>query len=363
MQQSLDYWFGSSYLKGIEMDHELEMKYNSNYDSLEKNTYSSSSGRNKITKSRSATAIEIRNKSWLKNKNIPGWVAIEDVGLDQFFTKPEVAESCWQSLRNHMHAAGADITQFKFIEPSAGLGAFYDLLPEDRRIGIDVEKFNPDFVHTDFLSWAPENNENNFACIGNPPFGYRAWLALTFLNHAAQFSDFVGFIVPMAFQSRGKSNVQDRVKGLSLVHSSPLPAESFIDVSGKLLKVNALWQIWARSGGEAKAAPQTCSQYIDLFTVDMRKERRCGHVRLHEADFFLQRTFYTEPPGLVTSFDQVKYVCGYGIVIKKNKRKVLQALKNADWKRHSNLASHNCRHISMCHIRAVLTECGLVDDV
>lgn len=112
---------------------------------------------------------------------------------------------------------------YKFIEPSAGQGAFYDLLPEERRIGIDVDKFRAEYIQTDFLSWEPKKNGYRYACIGNPPFGYRAWLALEFINHAAQFADYVGFILPMAFQSRGKSNVQDRVKGFNLVHSEPLP--------------------------------------------------------------------------------------------------------------------------------------------
>jgi len=75
----------------------------------------------------------------------------------------------------------------------------------------------------------------------------------------------------------------------------------------------------------------------------------------------LQRTFYTTPPSLVTSFDQVKYVCGYGIVIKRERQKVLEVLRHVDWKRYSNLASHNCRHISMCHIRAALTDVGFID--
>lgn len=206
-----------------------------------------------------------------------------------------------------------------------------------------------------------KKNGYSYVCVGNPPFGYRAWLALAFLNHAAKFSNYVGFILPMAFQSRGKSNVQDRVKGLHLVHSSPLPANSFVDINGNSLKVNALWQIWARSTNKVKTIPKACNQYVDLFTVDMRKERLCGQKRLHEADFFLQRTFYTNPPSLVTSFDQVKYVCGYGIIIKRDKQKVLKALQNADWKHYSNLASHNCRHISMCHIREVLTDKGFVD--
>ena len=37
------------------------------------------------------------------------------------------------------------------------------------------------------------------------------------------------------------------------------------------------------------------------------------------------------------------------------------ALRNADWCKHSNLAAHSCRHISMEHIRAVLVEAGFVD--
>lgn len=308
-------------------------------------------------------AKEIRNKSWKKNSDIPDWVDIENVELDQFFTRPEVAKSCWKSLCEHMKANNSKIADYTYIEPSAGLGAFYDLLPQKRRLGIDVAKFRSEYIQRDFLAWQPKDKKN-YVCIGNPPFGYRAWLALIFLNHAALFSDYVGFIVPMGFQSEGKSNLKNRVKGLHLVHSSPLPPDSFIDADGKTLKVNALWQIWSKYGTEEKVATKTCDSYIDLFTVDMRKERLCGQTRLNEADFFLQRTFYTDPPGLVTSFDQVKYVCGYGIVIKRNRNGVLKILRNTDWRksRYSNLASHNCRHISMCHIRNALTDAGLVDE-
>jgi len=308
------------------------------------------------------SAIKMRNKSWGKNDQIPKWVDIESVGLDQFFTRPEIAEKCWKSFCEYINSHGSSIVNYKFIEPSAGLGAFYDLLPDDRRIGIDVVRYRRDFVQSDFLDWEPHKNGYSYACIGNPPFGYRAWLALAFLNHAAVFSDYVGFIVPMAFQSIGKSNVQDRVKGLHLVHSSLLPQDSFFGADGKSVKVNALWQIWARETTQKKMVAKTCDKYIDLFTVDMRKERLCGQARLNEANFFLQRTFYRDPPDLVTSFEQVKYVCGYGIVIKREKNKVLKILRNTDWKQYSNLASHNCRHISMCHIRKALTDGGLTDE-
>ncbi len=314
-----------------------------------------------MEKSEYSSAIKIRNKFWKNNKYIPSWVNIEEVGLDHFCTLPDIAKSCWNIFLKYLEKEKIDLSKYIFIEPSAGLGAFYDLLPKNKRVGIDIVKSNPHFIQQDFLSWQPKDKNQKYICVGNPPFGYRAWLALSFVNHAGLFSDYIGFIVPMAFQSNGKSNVKDRIKGFHLVHQSSLPADSFIDIDGKPVKVNALWQIWKR--GEArKHIEKTCNKYVDLFTVDLRKERKCGHKRLHEADFFLQRTFYTQPPRLVKSFDEVKYVCGYGIVIKTNRDKVLKTLENADWRVYSNLASHNCRHISMEHIRKALIEAGLTDN-
>ena len=305
-------------------------------------------------------AIGMRNRAWRKSHDIPSWVDIEDVGLDQFFTRPEIAKQCLKSFFDHIKA-NDHIANYKFVEPSAGLCAFYDLLPRKNRIGIDVVRFRPEFIQKDFLSWLPVSNGHHYACVGNPPFGYRAWLALAFLNHAALFSDYVGFIMPMAFQSEGKGNSKNRVKGLHLVHSSHLPQDSFIGTDGKIVKVNALWQIWARNGKEEKTVVKTCNNFIDLFTVDNRIERLCGQTRKADADYFLQRTFYQDPPSLVTSFDQVKYVCGYGIIIKREKKRVLEILRHTDWRKYSNLAAHNCRHISMCHIRKTLTDGGLID--
>jgi hypothetical protein len=212
----------------------------------------------------------------------------------------------------------------------------------------------------DFLSWAPKDKKKKYIFIGNPPFGYRAWLALVFMNHAAQFADYVGFILPMAFQSDGKGSPKNRVKGMTLVHSEIIPADSFFNPDGKSRKVNALWQIW-KKGEPVVAEKKTCSEWLDLFTVDMRKERLCGQEKINQADYFLQRTYYSEPPSLVRSFSEVKYVCGYGLIIKKEKDSIVDILSSTDWTEYSNLAAHNCRHISMYHIEKALTDRGIID--
>ena len=307
-------------------------------------------------------AIRLRDKAWERIET-PRWATTVGSDLDQFFTKPEVAAACVASLKSFLEAQRVDSEKLLYIEPSAGMGAFYNLLPPGQRLGVDVQAFNPEYEQADFLTWQPNTSltKGRIVCVGNPPFGKRGWLALAFLNHAAEFADYVAFIVPMGFQSRGKGNLQDRVKGLTLVQSSPLSIDSFCDENGRTLKVNCLWQIWAKESLVPKKTVPSCSDFVELFTVDTRSERRCGEKRMHEAACFLQRSYYRTPPVPVRDFSDVTYGCGYGIVIKRDRRRVMAVLKKVDWNQYSNLASHNCRHISMCHIIQALTDNGIIN--
>ena len=306
-------------------------------------------------------SIEYRNKQWSENPLIPSWVDIETVGLDQFFTKKNVAKSYYDKFLSFLNAKGENLEDFIFVEPSAGDGSFYNLLPEGS-VGIDIAPLSSGIIKEDFLSWYPKNYHNKkIIFIGNPPFGHRGWLALSFMNHAAKFADYIAFILPMSFQSEGKGSTKNRVKGMTLLHSEIVETNSFHEPDGKIRKVNALWQIWKKGSNENSTTKLTCSSWLDLFTVDMSKERLCGQEKINNADFFLQRTYYKEPPSLVRNFSEVKYGCGYGLIIKKDKKNVVDALRGVDWKNYSNLAAHNCRHISMYHIEKVLTDKGFVD--
>ncbi len=305
-------------------------------------------------------AKAFRNTHWEGNELIPNWVDVSQVELDRFFTVPEVAEQCYCWLLQTMESDYANTGNYRFVEPGAGSGAFYNLLPSDRRIGLDVVPDNPEYQLADFLSWKPQANGRRYAVIGNPPFGYRGWLALSFVNHSATFADYIGMILPMSFQSEGKGSPKHRVVGAELIQHEQLPANAFVNQHGQPVKLNALWQVWRR-GVNNRPPARTCDTWIDLFTVDVRKERLCGHERLHEADWFIQRTFYGKPPNLVKRFDQVKYGCGYGLVIRKDKKKIQNFLAGVDWRKYSNLAMHNCCHISMYHIRNALIDAGFYD--
>lgn len=302
-------------------------------------------------------ALTLRDRAWVDTNRIPDWVRGREIGLDQYNTLPEVAEYCWNSFQTFLKKDGATLKNYKFIEPSAGTGSFYNLLPKKSRMGIDVERFNKEYIQQDFLTWEPNHTDDRpCIAIGNPPFGYRGWLALAFLNRVAEFCDYAGFILPMSFQSDGKGSPKNRVIGMTLVHSEKLSGDLFVRPNGDKIQVNTLWQIWKK--GDAPALPDLsrANEYIDLFTVDLRKERLCGMKRIDDCNTFLQRTYFNTPPTLVNNFSKVKYVCGYGIIIKKDKIRVKNILKDIDWNKYSNLATHNCRHISMYHIRQALID-------
>lgn len=265
-------------------------------------------------------AITLRNSKWKRNTNIPSWVDINTVELDQFFTVPEVAQSYYLQLISFLKNKHINLKDCVFIEPSAGAGSFFNLLPKEHAIGLDIYPISKGIIQQDFLSWTPPSEIKNKIkiFIGNPPFGYRGWLALAFMNYASKFADYIGFILPMSFQSEGKGSPKNRVKNMKLEYSEIVPLNSFINPFGKTEKVNALWQIWQK-GKNLQIQQATCKEWVDIFTVDMRKERLCGMEKMGYADYFLQRTFYNTPPKLVKDFSEVRYVCGYGLIFKKEK--------------------------------------------
>ena len=110
------------------------------------------------------------------------------MSLDQFYTKPEVAKLCCDLI---------DFSEYeKILEPSAGTGVFLDLLPSEKRVGIDLDPKHDEIVEQDFFLYKGTEN----LVIGNPPFGRVSSLAIKFFNHAATFADTIAFIIPRTFR-------------------------------------------------------------------------------------------------------------------------------------------------------------------
>ncbi len=156
---------------------------------------------------------------------------------DQFFTKESVAADCLRMLRQRLDLD----PETHFIEPSAGDGAFFSLLPEGRRTGLDLHPRAPGIERADFLAWRTER-AGPVVVVGNPPFGKRGRTAVDFVIRSLSFAETVGMILPMTFtRHEGQKRVP---KGVRLVCSVPLPPASFVLPNGEPYSVRAVFQVW-----------------------------------------------------------------------------------------------------------------------
>jgi predicted RNA methylase len=167
--------------------------------------------------------------------------------LDQYYTKSTVARECLRNLRTLLPSSRSQL----FIEPSAGNGDFFNLLPVDRRTGIDLAPMSAGLKRGDFLSWSPKEVEpTRTTIIGNPPFGHRSRLAVSFFNHAAEMADTIAFIVPKQFR---KYSVHSRLDtGFRLIGDFNLDEDSFYTPDGRDYGVRCVFQVWTRK--------QTCHE-------------------------------------------------------------------------------------------------------
>ncbi len=290
-----------------------------------------------------------------KKEIIPTWLikGNYNMSLDKFYTYPKYAKYCYDSLLTIAKLYQIDVSNYTFLEPYAGDGAFLDLLPVKKRIGMDLEPGRSDIIKKDFFDWEPDKDKK-YITVGNPPFGLRSWLALAFINKAAQFSDLVGFILPMYFSSDGKGSAKNRVKGLHLLHSEELPSDIFHN--GVPVKINTVWQIWGKV--EPKSTEKkTINTSVEIFTVCTNPARRCELDKLDKYALFISSTFYDKIK-ICKKFEEVKYGSGYGLIISKNKDEIEKYLYSVDWLKYNMRATNHCRHIGKTHIIQALIDGG-----
>jgi hypothetical protein len=159
--------------------------------------------------------------------------------LDQFFTRSDVARNCVDVVAALESVKSGD---WLWLEPSAGGGAFLDLLPFPR-IGLDIHSQRADITAVDFLGWHPGRITRRIAVVGNPPFGKNASLARRFFDHAASFADIIAFIVPRTFEKPAFANRLDR--RMHLVSETVLEEDSF-EFGGDVYAVPTVFQVWEK---------------------------------------------------------------------------------------------------------------------
>ncbi len=164
--------------------------------------------------------------------------------LDQFFTHKTAAARCWRTLRRVLAKLNGGGEDLFFVEPAAGDGVFYDLLPAERRLGIDIAPRRNEFVRADFLKrpLVLPHTPRRTVVVGNPPFGVRGKTAVEFFRRAAGMAETVAFIVPVIFR---KYFIHKQLpKRWRWIFSEGLPRDSFWTPDGKNAVVNTEFQVW-----------------------------------------------------------------------------------------------------------------------
>jgi len=147
--------------------------------------------------------------------------------LNSYYTNSILA---LEMLNLVMDQIEGNISQYYFLDPCAGEGAFFDHFPKNRRTGVDIDKrlktSHPEYIYHNFL----DLNKNNLGyknipnkrivIVGNPPFsndsnrdsigsfgrkiGGTNQLYLQILNHSATIGDTIGMIFPRSCRRYGQ---------------------------------------------------------------------------------------------------------------------------------------------------------------
>lgn len=153
--------------------------------------------------------------------------------LDQFYTKEHIANELYQLCKTKLDMNNFDV----ILEPSAGKGAFFSLLPKEKRIGLDLEPKYPEIVQQDFLTYLPIKDKIYLA-IGNPPFS----LAVKFFNHCAKFSNAIAMILPRTFN---RNSIQNKLHlNFHLLYNKELPVNPCC--FEPKLNAKCCFQIWIK---------------------------------------------------------------------------------------------------------------------
>lgn len=188
-------------------------------------------------------------------------------GLDQFYTLAECATHCYRIVREHL-----DPTGYLMVEPSAGKGAFSNLLSTGS-VAYDRDPRSPGIETADFLEIFIESRLG-LAVIGNPPFGKNASMAVKFFNHAASQSNAIAMIFPKTFL---KTSIQNRLdRNFHLIRQEPVPHNAF-EFQLEPYHVPTVFQIWVRQDElRGLQAVETTHPDFEFTTAD-------------QADFAVQR--------------------------------------------------------------------------
>ena len=233
--------------------------------------------------------------------------------LDQFYTRPELAEAYVAQVLDRWH--DPDVL---FVEPSAGTGSFVrPLLDAGRKVrAVDIDPKFPNVRRMDFLNGDGvfDGDHSAIITIGNPPFGKNACLAVQFFNRAARHSDEIAFIVPRTFR---KMSLHKRLHGMfHLSEDEDVESQAFIRF-GNPHDVPCAWQVWTGHDVERPRPVPPCVNHLIGYTTPSR------------ASFAMRRVGFYAGRVITTNIRSLSETTHY--FMREMAHGVVDVLRNVNW--------------------------------
>lgn len=233
---------------------------------------------------------------------------------DKFYTKEYVVDICLDVVYPHIEFDNDII-----IEPSAGNGAFYNKIHNNKKIGLDIEPEHPDILCSDWFTYIPPSND--CVIVGNPPFGTRNILSKKFIEHGLKYAKIIAFILPKVYRKETMQKVF--TDDWSLIEDIDIPENSFL-LNGDSYHVPCIFQVWINK---------------NLYNTQKENLRESEKDTIHVTDFIFgnKKTgnyfiFGAAPHKIIPSENVLANNRGYYIICDE---KVKTKLEKINWKDHS----------------------------
>jgi hypothetical protein len=171
------------------------------------------------------------------------------LSLEQYYTKPAVAQMCVDIVAN------LDVPAFDLIiDPCAGTGVFIEPLkhhfPNSKLRCYDIDPKHDMIKHQDYLTSRKRRypNYERVLFITNPPFGSHAKIAKKIIQKmvdGAKVGTIIALILPLSFDKPFESQTKVFPDHWHSLASHELPRNSFL-VNGKDHDVNTVFQVWQK---------------------------------------------------------------------------------------------------------------------
>ena len=261
--------------------------------------------------------------------------------LDQFYTKPEIANLCVEYLLKKY----SELSKNKnFIEPSAGTGSFIKALEKnkikkEKIFAFDLDPRTENILKKDFLKddLKLKIQKEKSIIIGNPPFGKRSKLAIDFINKGSDYAEIIAFILPNQFK---KYSAQSKLNNnLKLIGELSLPINAFFTENKKDYPVGCIFQIWTTLNTSYKdkrlrIPPPVSHPEFTLYQYNNTREAEWTFDTDWDIVVFAQgygdyNKIYTQKDKSLLSKNK-QY-----IFIKSNNKRALKILKSIDYEKLS----------------------------